>query len=67
VVALGLDPATVEFHYSGGHRGWAGDVPVVRLDCRRIQGLGWTCRLGSRQAIRLSLKALIEDARIAGA
>ncbi len=66
VVSLGLDPATVELRFSGGRRGWAGDVPVVRLDCGRIRALGWTCRHGSLDAIRLSLKALIEDARIAG-
>ena len=61
-----LDAAAVECRFTGGSRGWAGDVPVVRLDCRRIRDLGWRCRLGSRQAVRLSLKALVEDARIAG-
>lgn len=65
--SLGLDVATIEYRFTGGSRGWSGDVPVVRLDCRRIRDLGWRCRLGSRQAIRLSLKALVEDARIAGA
>ncbi|MFQ5764342.1 MAG: NAD-dependent epimerase/dehydratase family protein [Rhodospirillales bacterium] len=62
--ATGLDPAAVEYRYSGGARGWSGDVPVVRLDCRRIRGLGWTCAHSSAEAVRLSLKALIEDARI---
>lgn len=65
--ALGLDAAAIEYRFAGGSRGWSGDVPVVRLDCRRIGALGWRCRLTSRQAVRLSLKALVEDARIAGA
>ncbi|HEX9568064.1 MAG TPA: NAD-dependent epimerase/dehydratase family protein [Rhodospirillales bacterium] len=65
--SLGLDAAAVECRFTGGSRGWAGDVPVVRLDCRRIRDLGWRCRLGSRRAVRLSLKALVEDARIADA
>lgn len=65
--SLGLDAAAVDFRFAGGRRGWAGDVPVVRLDCRRLRDLGWRCRHGSREAVRLSLKALVEDARIAGA
>src|SRR5262245_8268278 len=37
----GLDPSSVEFEYTGGNRGWKGDVPVVRLNADRIRGLGW--------------------------
>jgi UDP-glucose 4-epimerase len=56
-------PAAPRFEYSGGDRGWKGDVPVVRLNTDRIRRLGWTCRRGSRDALRVSLLALIEDAR----
>ena len=38
---LGLDPAEVAFEYSGGSRGWKGDVPIVRLNTDRIRSLGW--------------------------
>jgi UDP-glucose 4-epimerase len=62
VECLGL-PTRPRFEYSGGDRGWKGDVPVVRLNTERIRGLGWTCRRGSREALRVSLLALIEDAR----
>jgi UDP-glucose 4-epimerase len=62
VECLGLS-APPRFEYSGGDRGWKGDVPVVRLNTDRIRRLGWTCRRGSRDALRVSLLALIEDAR----
>ena len=62
VECLGL-PAAPRLDYAGGDRGWKGDVPVVRLNTERIRGLGWTCRRGSREALRVSLMALIEDAR----
>ncbi len=55
--------APPRFEYSGGDRGWRGDIPVVRLNIDRIRRLGWTCRRGSREALRVSLLALIEDAR----
>jgi UDP-glucose 4-epimerase len=56
-------PAPPRFEYSGGDRGWKGDIPVVRLNTDRIRRLGWTCRRGSRDALRVSLLALIDDAR----
>ena len=56
-------PVLPRFDYAGGGRGWKGDVPVVRLNTDRIQGLGWRCRHGSSEALRISLLALIEDAR----
>ena len=48
---LGLEPSTVKFRYSGGDRGWKGDVPVVRLATDHIRALGWRCRRSSREAI----------------
>ena len=66
VACLGLKPGSVEYSFAGGRRGWSGDVPVVRLNCGRIHDLGWQCRNPSAEAIRRSLKALLEDDRITG-
>ncbi len=66
VECLGLKPDSVEYSFAGGRRGWSGDVPVVRLNCDRIHDLGWQCRNTSPEAIRRSLKALLEDDRITG-
>ena len=49
---LGLDPGTVELDYTGGDRGWKGDVPVVRIATDRIRALGWPNRCSSREALR---------------
>jgi UDP-glucose 4-epimerase len=57
----GLDRQQVEFEYTGGDRGWKGDVPIVRLNTDRIQGLGWTCSAGSREALRDSMLAMLPD------
>jgi UDP-glucose 4-epimerase len=61
---VGLPRESVHFEYTGGKRGWKGDVPVVRLNTDRIQGTGWTCRHTSRQALCVSMKALLEDAQM---
>jgi UDP-glucose 4-epimerase len=61
--SIGLDPEQVRHEYAGGARGWKGDVPVVRLNTDRIRRLGWKNRYSSREALRESLAALVEEAR----
>ncbi|MES1209049.1 MAG: NAD-dependent dehydratase, partial [Pseudomonadota bacterium] len=61
VECVGLRPEQVSFEYSGGDRGWKGDVPIVRLDTARIQSLGWRCELNTREALRRSMLAMIPD------
>jgi UDP-glucose 4-epimerase len=63
VETVGLDPAEVQYEYTGGERGWRGDVPVVRLNTDRIRGLGWRNRRSSREALQDSMQALLEEAR----
>jgi len=61
VEAMGLKPGSVQFRYSGGDRGWKGDVPIVRLNTARIRGFGWSHTRSTRQALADSLGALITD------
>jgi UDP-glucose 4-epimerase len=49
---LGVSP-TIE--HTGGKRGWAGDSPLIHLDCTRIRALGWEPRLSIEDAIRRTL------------
>lgn len=64
VEVAGLAPGSVRFEYTGGDRGWKGDVPVVRLNTDRIKSLGWRCKRTSRQALCVSMTALMGDARL---
>lgn len=41
----------VRLSYSGGNRGWKGDVPVVRIAIKKINKLGWAPKLSSYDAI----------------
>ncbi len=63
VGCLGLAEMPV-LDYTGGDRGWKGDVPVVRLKSDRIRALGWSSRRNSREAIRAALQAMIEEERV---
>ena len=63
VACLAL-PSTPEYRYSGGDRGWKGDVPVVRLRSERIRALGWRSRWTSRDAMRAALDAMLAERRL---
>ena len=58
VEVCGLAPQSVHYEFTGGDRGWKGDVPVVRFNCDNIQSRGGRCRRTSAQAIRDSLAAM---------
>jgi UDP-glucose 4-epimerase len=58
VVAAHGHHARIE--YSGGERGWAGDVPLQLLSIRRMQSLGWEPRWNSAQAIDRSIEEMME-------
>ncbi len=45
---LGLAP---EVEHTGGARGWAGDSPLIKLDCTRIRALEWAPTLTIKDAV----------------
>jgi len=61
VECVGLAPGSVRFDYTGGDRGWKGDVPIVRLDTKRIRSTGWSCKHSSRQALQRAILAMLPD------
>jgi UDP-glucose 4-epimerase len=50
-----------KYEFTGGDRGWKGDVPIVRFDCAKIQALGWCCRRTSAEAVRDAMAAMREE------
>lgn len=49
----------VKFKYTGGKRGWLGDVPVVRFHLGKMAKLGWTARCNSEEAVRIATRRLL--------
>lgn len=45
---LGVQP---KLEYSGGDRGWIGDNPLIFLDTKKIQSLGWGPKCGIRDGV----------------
>ncbi len=61
IAVLGLELERVNLKYTGGDRGWKGDVPVVRLDVHRIRERGWSCALTSSDALRSAMESMVHD------
>jgi UDP-glucose 4-epimerase len=56
--------AGVRYEYTGGARGWAGDVPVVRFRSDKLASLGWRCKYSSLAALAASIDANIVEAAL---
>lgn len=59
---MGLPNARIE--YTGGDRGWPGDVPHVGLSPERLADLGWRASMTSRQAVERAAGEIV--AQVAG-
>ncbi len=53
----------VEYCYTGGDRGWKGDVPIVRLDSQKIRKLGWSNQYTTAQAIEMSITSMFKKGK----
>jgi UDP-glucose 4-epimerase len=49
----------VRFRFTGGSRGWPGDVPQVIYDVTKMKELGWTARCSSADAVRIAARRLL--------
>jgi len=49
----------VKFRYTGGDRGWPGDVPQVRFNVDKINSLGWKAKYTSDEAVRKAIKDIL--------
>jgi UDP-glucose 4-epimerase len=49
----------VRLRFTGGERGWPGDVPRVFYDVSKIKKLGWEAKYSSAEAVRMAARRLL--------
>lgn len=59
IVVEGMGLKDVRFRYTGGKRGWPGDVPLVIFDVSKMKKLGWEVKHTSAEAVRIAAKRLL--------
>ncbi len=52
-------PATIR--YTGGNKGWVGDVPQFSYSLDKIHNLGWSAKVSSNEAVRKSIQYILEQ------
>ncbi|MFW5957231.1 MAG: NAD-dependent epimerase/dehydratase family protein [Natronomonas sp.] len=55
---MDLDPT---YEFTGGERGWVGDVPRMRLDVEKLADAGWEPSISSDKAVRRATRALLAE------
>lgn len=59
VEEMGL--SAVDFRYTGGDRGWVGDVPKMQLSVEKLKALGWHPYTDSAESVRNATRSLIRE------
>jgi len=50
-----------QFRFTGGERGWVGDVPKMQLAVDKIKKLRWKPQTGSRESVRIAVRAMLAE------
>ncbi|MBC6400148.1 MAG: GDP-mannose 4,6-dehydratase [Ekhidna sp.] len=56
-----LNLKNTSFKFTGGERGWKGDSPLVQLDIKKIQSIGWTPTYTIRESIKRTVEFLSKN------
>ncbi|MCX6818605.1 MAG: NAD-dependent epimerase/dehydratase family protein [Candidatus Aenigmarchaeota archaeon] len=56
-----MGPKNVKIKYTGGDRGWLGDVPVTLLSAEKIKKLGWVAKYNSKGAVELAIRNTVNN------
>ncbi len=56
--AMDLDP---HYEYTGGDRGWTGDVPRMRLSIEKLSALGWEPAMSSTDAVERAAREMLDE------
>ena len=60
LVAEEMGLKNVIFRYTGGKRGWKGDVPQFQFDIEKIRKLGWKPKYNSDEAVKKAIQDLLQ-------
>lgn len=53
--------SSVKVVFGEDHRGWKGDVPVIKLSAKRLIALGWNPSMNSRSALESAIESLVKE------
>jgi len=60
IVVKEMELDDVKFKYTGGKRGWKGDIPFFQLDITKIKKIGWEPKLSSDETVKKATRDLLK-------
>jgi len=63
IECLALNKASVKIEYTGGNRGWKGDVPIIRMSSDKIRQLGWKNSMNCKEALKASIQMMLKEVK----
>jgi UDP-glucose 4-epimerase len=60
IVVSEMGLKNVKYHYTGGTRGWIGDIPRTWLSIDKAKAMGWKPNHSSEEAVRLAVRELLK-------
>ena len=61
IVVEEMNLENVQYKFTGGKRGWKGDVPKMLLSIEKIKSYGWRPKRNSEESVRLTVRSLLKD------
>jgi UDP-glucose 4-epimerase len=59
IIAAEMSLTDVRYRFTGGARGWVGDVPRMQLSVERLKNLGWRPATTSEESVRTAVRAML--------
>lgn len=53
--------SSIPLAFTGGDRGWVGDIPRFSYDTHKLQDLGWSTPRSSQDAVQLAVRELFKE------
>lgn len=61
IVVEEMNLRNVKYKFTGGKRGWKGDVPKMLLSIEKIKNYGWKPKYNSEESVRLTVRHLLRE------
>ena len=60
LVVEGMGLSGVAYRFTGGERGWVGDVPRMQLSVEKLRSLGWRAGVNSRESVKKAVASMLK-------
>ena len=60
IIVREMGLSQVKYRFTGGERGWVGDVPRMQLAVTKLKALGWQPDTGSLESVEVAVRAMLK-------